>query len=302
MAIDVGLDDPAAMEALSRAINIVDDVVDSLHDELGGITYSDESEVYRLARALPPGPISLDRTIMVAVEAARGALDQISYILHHNAPTSAIALHTLLRAALVGSGRTVFALLPSDPSVRLRNARVLIAQEGMGFTQALDRYARFKSLSGLRPDAQYLATAQEQNAAIQQGRRPPGDGVVMQGAAEAIAAALAAMPEYPNGNRESLQEHVTWLWNTYSGAAHTHAWPRLLPGYYSRGFPVCVRAAALRDAMLMAAGYMLSPPSGRPAVRWLPRGAGRCGGASGRWPGGVAAAATSAGRTRAGCG
>ena len=36
------------------------------------------------------------------------------------------------------------------------------------------------------------------------------------------------------------------------------------PGqYYSRGFPVCVRAAALRDAMLMAAGYMLSPPSGR---------------------------------------
>ena len=36
-----------------------------------------------------------------------------------------------------------------------------------------------------------------------------------------------------------------------------------LPRYYSRGFPVCVRAAALRDAMLMAAGYMLSPPSGR---------------------------------------
>lgn len=33
--------------------------------------------------------------------------------------------------------------------------------------------------------------------------------------------------------------------------------------YYSRGFPFCVRAAALRDAMLMAAGYMLSPPSGR---------------------------------------
>jgi hypothetical protein len=238
MAINVGLDDPAAMEALSRAVNIVDDVVDSLHDELGGITYSDESEVYRLARALPPGPISFDRTITVAVEAARGALDQISYILHHNAPTSAIALHALLRAALVGSGRTVFALLPSDPSVRLQNARVLIAQEGMGFTQALDRYARFKSLSGLRPDAQYLATAQEQNAAIQQGRRPPGDGVVMQGAAEAIAAALAAMPEYPNGNRESLQEHVTWLWNTYSGAAHTHAWPRLLPGSgQDRRFP-----------------------------------------------------------------
>ena len=35
--------------------------------------------------------------------------------------------------------------------------------------------------------------------------------------------------QYPNGNRESLQEHVTWLWNTYGGAAHTHAWPGCFP-------------------------------------------------------------------------
>ena len=47
----------------------------------------------------------------------------------------------------------------------------------------------------------------------------------------------------------------------YGNSLHVH--PSGLPQYYSRGFPVCVRAAALRDAMLMAAGYMLSPPSGR---------------------------------------
>ena len=235
--MDIGLDDPAAMEALWRAVSIVE-VVDSLHDEIVGIAYSEKSEIYRLARALPTGPISFDRTMIVAVEAARGALDQISYILHQNAPTSAIVLQALLRAALIGSGRTVFALLPSDPSVRLQKARVLIAQEGRGFTQALGCYARFKSLSGLRPDAQYLATAQEQNSAIQEGSRPPGDGVVMRGAAEAVAAALTATPEYRNENRETLQEHVTWLWNTYSGAAHTHAWPRLLPGFgRDRRFP-----------------------------------------------------------------
>ncbi len=167
MAIDIGLDDPAAMEALSRAISIVDEGVDSLHDEIADIAYSDDCEIYRLARALPPGPISLDRTITVAAEAARGALDQISWILRHNAPTSMIVLHALLRAALVGSGRAVFALLPSDPGVRLQNARVLIAQEGKGFTQALDCYARFDQLFGLRPDAQYLAKAQQQNVAIQ---------------------------------------------------------------------------------------------------------------------------------------
>lgn len=223
MTFELGLDDPDAMEALSRAVGIVDEVVDGVHDEICGTAYSDDCEVCRLARALPSGPISLDRTVMVAAEGARCALDQISSILHHNASTSPIALHALLRAALVGSGRVVFALLPSDPDVRLKNARVLIAQEARGFTQALDRYAEFQSFTELRPDDAYLTRAREQNAAIQQGRRPPGDGVVMQGAAETIAGALAAMPEYPDENQEGLQEHITWLWNTYSGAAHTHA-------------------------------------------------------------------------------
>lgn len=229
MTFELGLDDPEAMEALTRAVGIVDEVVDSLYEEIGGTEYRDDCEIYRLARALPSGPISLDGTVMVAAEGARCALDQISYILHQNAPTSPIALHALLRAALVGSGRVVFALLPSDPDVRLKNSRVLVAQEARGFTQALDRYAEFQSFTELRPDDAYLTKAREQNAAIQQGQRPPGDGAVMQGAAETIAGALAAMPEYPEENREGLQEHVTWLWNTYSGAAHTHAWPRLLP-------------------------------------------------------------------------
>lgn len=231
MAIDIGLDDPQAMEALARAINIVNQVVDILHDEIGNIPYSVSSEVYRLARALPPGPISFDRTALVAAEAARGALDQISWILRHNSPTSMIVLDALLRVALVGSGRVVFALLPPDPSVRLQNARVLIAQEGQGFAQALERYAGFKRLAGLRPDADYLEKARHQNATIQAGRRPLGDGAVMQDAAETVATALATMSGYPDQDREVLREHVTWLWNTYSGVAHTHAWPRLLPGY-----------------------------------------------------------------------
>jgi len=162
MAIDMGLDNPAAMEALSRAISIVDEGVDSLHDEIAGIAYSDDCEIYRLAKALPPGPISLDRTIIVAVEplGVHWTRSAGSCATMHR---QAIVLHALLRAALVGSGRTVFALLPSDPGVRLQNARVLIAQEGKGFTQALDCYARFDQLSGLRPDAQYLAKAQQQN-------------------------------------------------------------------------------------------------------------------------------------------
>lgn len=161
MTIDMGLDDPEAMEALTRAIRIVDESVDSLREDIGAIRYCDDSEVCRLAHALPSGPLSLDHSIVVAAEAARGALDQISWTVRNHAPTSMIVLHALLRAALVGSARVVFVLLPSDPSVRLQNARVLLAQEGRSFAQALDSYAKFDRLASLRPDEEYLKTARE---------------------------------------------------------------------------------------------------------------------------------------------
>lgn len=216
------------MTALYRALGIVDDCVDRLHDEIGHIAYSDDSEIHRLSRTFPEGQISLDRTLIVAAEGTRHALDQIGWVLRKNVPSGPIVFHTLLRAALVGSGRVLFSLFPSDPDVRVENSRVLIAQEAKGFTQALDRYARFRQLSLMRPQAQYMQRAMQQKSAIEGGRRPPGDGAVMEGAAETVARALALND--PDQNPEILQEHVIWLWNTHSGGAHSHAWPRLLPG------------------------------------------------------------------------
>ncbi|WP_424184972.1 hypothetical protein ACOBQX_24210 [Actinokineospora sp. G85] len=229
MAIDMGLDDPEAMKTLTWAVRIIDETVDRLRDEIGSTGPSDDSEVYRLARALPPGQMSLDRSIFAAADAARGALDQIRDILRNNIPTSPIVLQALLRSALVGSGRITFALFPADPSTRLQNARSLVAQESNSFMRALDAYAKFKQLLGARPDDHYRASAQQQNDELLKGGKPFGDGAVLTGAAEVIGAALAAAPEYSDENKQILREHVIWLWNTYSGAAHTYAWPRLLP-------------------------------------------------------------------------
>jgi hypothetical protein len=66
--------------------------------------------------------------------------------------------------------------------------------------------------------------------------------------------------------------------------------------YYSRGFPVRDRVSARCDTLCAGGYYIVSPPS-RPRLvtRFrLWRGAGRCSGASGRWPGAAAAGATSA--------
>lgn len=214
MAIDLGLGDPRALEAANRALSITDDVIDELHNHVAATPLVEDSEIYRLARALPPGPISFDRTVGAAIDTARRALDQISYILRENTPTSPIVFHALLRAALVGSARVVFVLLPADPDTRLRNARVVISQESRGFMQALESYATFEHLSTLRPEMSYLTEARQQNEAIQQGIRPSGDGAVIREMTRTLAEALAITPEYQDSNHEVLREHAAWLWNT----------------------------------------------------------------------------------------
>lgn len=228
MALDIGLDDAEALKMLARAVTIVQSDVIRLHDQLGEMPYDADCEVYRLTRALPPGPISFDRTVLVAADAARSALEQVSTIVRH-LPTTPIVIQALLRVALVGAARAAFALLPDDPDTRLENARVLVAQESGGFVKALDQYAAFQHLTGLRPAPDYVNNATDQHLAIQQGRRPPGDGVVLQRVADQLGAALSVTPEYADQQRQQLAEHVTWLWNTLSGLAHTHAWPKLLP-------------------------------------------------------------------------
>lgn len=228
MSIDLGLNDPAAIEMLTWAVRIIDESVGCLRDEIGSNPPAADSEVYRLTQALPPGPIAFDHTIFAAATAARQALDQISYLLRNDVPKSAIVLQALIRSALV-SGRTAFALLPADPSERLQNAELVVAQESSSYMRALNEYAEFKQLLLMRPDKQDLDEAQTQNDALRNGRRLPGDRAVMTGAADVIGAALAAIPNYREENPELRREHVIWLWNTYSGLAHTYGWPRLMP-------------------------------------------------------------------------
>jgi hypothetical protein len=278
MAIDMGLDNPETMRMLNWAIGVVEESVDRLREEIGANGPSDDSEVYRLARALPAGPITFDRAVFAAANAARGALDQISGLLRDRIPTSMIVLHALLRSALVGSGRLAFALLPADPSTRLRNARVLIAQESNSFMRALDAYADFEKLLLVRPEDEYRAKARQQNEALQDGGRLRGDGAVMTGAAEVISAALAAESGDLDGNQQSLREHVIWVWNTYSGEAHTYAWPRLLPstgqdrrvpGDYPGDFFMVANTAhiamlALQDRLRSGSANTTAPVTMRP--------------------------------------
>jgi hypothetical protein len=95
------------------------------------------------------------------------------------------------------------------------------------FTQALDCYASFEQLSRLRPTTEYVARARQQNAALQRESPAPGDGAVMNGAAEVVGWRLGSTLEYPDGNKNSCA-------STSSGYGSPTAVLRILtlgPGY-----------------------------------------------------------------------
>lgn len=222
----LGADDPRVAEAGQRALAIISHDVDGIHDEIidRGALPAD-SELARLDRSLAPGPLSFSGSVMAALDATRGALDQLGFILEANPPCTPIVLHTLLRAALVGAARAALALLPTDPTVRLENARMVLALDSKGLANALGQYAKFGQLQAFRPPADVINAAEIQWTQVRKGE-PIGDGKVVTRMIEAIAEAL----QHATGSDEHaiLTEHATWLWTAYSGAAHTYSWPRLL--------------------------------------------------------------------------
>ena len=229
--IDLGLSDPETVAALDHASQIVDEVVDGLHNAVMATSIGEGSELQRLDAVLPDGPIRLSQTIMAATDGARGALDQIVHILRNGVPTAPVVLQALLRTALVGTAHLGYVLLPSDPGIRQAHARLLALQDVSSGLRALKAYSLFTPLDSMRPPEQMMAEVNQQHEALLAAGKKLGDGAVVDGMIEALADALARTETgLETSAREQMRDHATWLWNTYSGAAHTLSWPRLLPG------------------------------------------------------------------------
>ncbi len=227
--IDLGTDDPLVAEILSRGLAIIDDVVSSLHDEVLTIEeLPPRCELLRLVTELPRGPLDVSGASAVALANARGALDHISYLIQNPVPTSPIVLHALLRAALVGSARTLYVLLPQDPQTRLERGRAILARDCESGRQGLEKFATFEGMRAIAAPEALVEAGGSQRKQLWPKGNPPGDGQIIEGMTRSIVDALELAGLSEEFGPDILRDHSNWLWKTYSGLAHGYMWPRLL--------------------------------------------------------------------------
>lgn len=226
----LGLDDPEVAEMFRRALAVIDGPVE---DCWGAFLAkkdepNDDSELLRLYEAMPQGRIDITGVIGVGLEAGRSCLHQISYLVQNPVPTTPVVLQALLRVALVGAARTLYVLLPTDPDERLERAHVVVARDAESGRQGLTQFAKFEGMQAFAAPQDLVEEVSAHRKELWSSR-VPGDGKIVEGMGKTIYEALELAGVGEDIGYEYMEDHVTWLWNTYSGLVHGHFWPRLLP-------------------------------------------------------------------------
>lgn len=279
--IDLGDDDPQVAEILDRALFIVQRQIDHLmQQEVMEEPLPKTSEIYRLQEATGTSPLSIVTVLQVALHSSSSSLQQIAYSISNSVPTTRMALHSLMRVALLGTARTALVLLPSDPKQRLTNAKMVLAQDCQSGLRALEEYAKFQGFRAFSPPDELVEQLRQQRAHLYPKGKIPGEGTMIKRQTEAFIQALQVAAEgqkdagiLDDYGPEILHDHASWLWNTYSGLAHAYSWPLLLPGISSDNhmpgdFPLdfymiansCVVAfSAYNDRASSESGYTTLP-------------------------------------------
>jgi len=236
--IDLGDDGSQAAEILNRALYIVQHQIDHFMQQ-DSVDYPlpETSEIYRLHDLTGTSPLNIKTVLQVALHSASSSLQQIAYSITHSVPTTRVALHSLMRVALLGTARTSLVLLPDDPKQRLTHAKMVLAQDCQSGIRALKEYTKFQGMRAMSPPSELLEELQQQKAHLYPKGRAPGEGTIIKRQTETFIHALQMAQEGQNDaailedyDPEILRDHVSWLWHTYSGLAHVYSWPRLLPG------------------------------------------------------------------------
>jgi len=216
--IDLGTEDPEVAGILSRGLAIIDGVVSSLHNEVLAIQEPPmRSELLRLVTDLPRGPLDVSGAIAVALANARGSLEHISYLVQNPVPTSPIVLQALLRAALVGSARTLYILLPQDPQIRLERGRAILAEDCESGRQGLEKFAAFEGLKVFAAPDELAEAVSNQRKQLWPKGNPPGDGKIIEGMTHSLVDALELAGLSEEFGPETLRDHSNWLWNARPG-------------------------------------------------------------------------------------
>lgn len=228
--LDLGTEDPEVAGALAKAITIMHEHVAPLMQRESFFTRLPEtSEVYRLQQATGVSPLNLETVLRMAIDSANTALQQIAHFLEGTSRVDRITLQSLMRVAILGTARTAYVLLPTDPDKRLENAKIVIAQDCQSGIRGIREYVEFEGMPAMAPHPEVLEGLRKQKAELYPNGRLPGETTIIVRQTEALIEALHAAGVDKDFSTDIMRDHASWLWNTYSGLAHANSWPLLLP-------------------------------------------------------------------------
>jgi len=216
----LGLDAPESDEHLRRTLALIDHLEEPQTHSWISASPSASSEIARLNKAVPDGPVSLEGTLRSATMSALESAAQIRFSIQcrHYTLTS---LRAMMRTILMGAGRLGFVALPDAIEVREANAATLVRQEARSFKHALKDVNGITNVLGLKWEPDKVDEFEQQIAGVNtDGLR--GDRAMIREAAGLMGAQAATAD--PTIGQAALRDHLTWVWHTSSGSAHGFDW------------------------------------------------------------------------------
>lgn len=221
-------DDPEAAEHLQRQIATICQFADL--KSRYRIPSDPESELAKLSAALPDAPVSIEESLVVGAECAYGALAHLANLLDQERGFPPIVLSSLLRTALLGAGRVVYAIGPDDPDARIHNSLVVLRQESHSLMQGIESFSGFTQLGALVPPEGMTSAWIQLDREINRIGPPMGERRTLKVMAKVIAQEMITNNYSMGPNTQELfAEEVEWVWHAYSGVANAFAWPHRLP-------------------------------------------------------------------------
>lgn len=234
--VDFGLDGPAAAAHLKRQLDVVGVIV-----ELAGqiqLPPEEGSDLEVLVGRFGDQPVFLGRAIQNYLSTSVACLLHLARELDTNETQPVVVLQSLLRPALMASGRVVFILGSTDRDQQFTNASIVMRQEGDSYLRALRAFSDFEHLRGLVAPPEVMTEVEAAVEGLRQGAPKRGEGQVLDEMADFIAREV--------GSRERgsvMPEAVKHAWHTFSGGAHGYVWPDNVPGDFITTLGVVVPVA-----------------------------------------------------------
>lgn len=232
--MDIGLNSPNARMVLRNALAAIEATsrtsLQFPHDPvaLGGANHG----YFKLFESLPSEPPVDPRISTLA--SIRGSVDplvQIRSFILEDIPTTKATIASLLRSSILPAARLIFTLAPENPQERTRNLLAIAALESRSLQFAYKSAEQFTELTNLIPPPEIIEAQAKRHTDIKVNSEYYTESKVIREAGRLFF--LSDLEQDTDGlnsqEERTFEEHLSWIFNVYSGLSHGFGWPNLMP-------------------------------------------------------------------------